>query len=322
MIKISAACDLELIRSNPKGHFEITEDIDFGKEEYEFNPIKDFGGVLNGNGKSIRNLKVSGGSYYSGLFGSLSNEHSENKECIIKNLKLENVGIVGGKYVGGLVGIVECPTTIENCQVTGNIKGKDNVGGLIGEAENLTIIKDCRVKGNVMGSDNLGGLVGFYSYNFLRKDKSKFLIRNCKFDGNVNGLYGEYIGGLIGKFFNKGILESSVSGYIIGKKNVGGLVGCFSGLLPKSFIDCKFDGILEGENQVGILSGFCNSRGEVVNYQSNLKIKCDISPPSLLFGCIAERFSADSVIFEVSNCKININITDYNITGYNDDDDD
>lgn len=56
-----------------------------------------------------------------GLFGDLSGI----TYCSLRNINLINVSVSGRQYVGGLAGFTSDSTIINNCTVTGLIKGED-----------------------------------------------------------------------------------------------------------------------------------------------------------------------------------------------------
>jgi general secretion pathway protein G len=96
-----------------------------------------FAGTFDGNNYIISNLTINSDGDFKGLFGCIS-ETSE-----ITNLGLENanIDVVGGDYIGGLVGFNN-GGIITNCYATGKVTGKvtgdgsytggNYIGGLVG----------------------------------------------------------------------------------------------------------------------------------------------------------------------------------------------
>jgi len=82
---------------------------------------------------------------------------------VVKNMGLENVNVVGGWDVGGLVG-QNYYGTVSNCYSTGSVSGGyDRVGGLVGQNYYGTV-SNCYSTGSVSGGyDRVGGLVGYNS---------------------------------------------------------------------------------------------------------------------------------------------------------------
>lgn len=153
-----------------------------------------FNGNFDGNGKVIQNLHINSTLDYCGLFGRVMG-------AIIQNIGIVNCNINGGQRVGGLIGKISNGNEprINNCYVTGSIKGTSYVGGLIGDMDYCygTLIFGC-------------------------------IISNCYTTCNVESYYGSRIGGLIGSF--GGIISNCyATGNIKGYNYVGGLVGCGPG---------------------------------------------------------------------------------------------
>ncbi len=105
--------------------------------------------------------KINGESFVGGLVG-----YAEEHTLLLKN-KIENSEISGKHYVGGLVGWTE--GKVQECASQATIIGeKDNIGGLVGVAESGSIIQNCHANVNVqMNRDEAaqdtytGGLVGW-----------------------------------------------------------------------------------------------------------------------------------------------------------------
>jgi len=131
-----------------------------------------------------------------GLFGGTNN-------AVIQNLTLYNVSInITGEHsnCGGLVGC-NSSSEINNCHITGIVKGDNNVGGLVGNNINSTI-SNCSFTGEVSEfspssytSHCMGGLVG--------QQTSSSVLEKSSVSANI---YGEwYAGGIVGKNDNSDI---------------------------------------------------------------------------------------------------------------------
>lgn len=183
-ILISTPQDLDNIKNNLSGDFELANDIDMGSFG-NFTPIgksDNFTGQLDGKGHIISNLTINDTSNYNGLFGKTSG-------AIIKNIGLENVNIGTGMFSGALVGLTQNNSYIENCySKTGIITTSNYCGGLIGY-NSVTTIKNCysQVEVGTSTSTNVGGFVG-------RNESTT--IENCYSTGKVNG--SSYTGGFCG----------------------------------------------------------------------------------------------------------------------------
>lgn len=206
--------------------------------------VLNFSGQLDGNGYTIRGLKINNlGTANQGLFSSTTTT------SVIKNLTLENVDIKGGTGTGAIAGTGA--GTITNVKVTGQITSNGNsVGGLIGISTSTITISKCysnvsisstgsyvggiigQVKtgtittsyasGNVTGSTRIGGFIGYALTNTLS-------ISKCYASGEVNSS-GNYAGGFIGHLYEYYSGTTSVSnsysvGNVTGVNYVGGFVG-------------------------------------------------------------------------------------------------
>ncbi len=126
--------------------------------------FRGFAAVLDGQGHTIRNLKVDVHGD-AGLIACLQQGGE------IRNLKVQGSVRCWGESdtpssvtfsAGGLAGISQ--GRIENCTFTGTVEGMENVGGLVGELASDWfdggIIKNCVSQADILGCNNVGGLVG------------------------------------------------------------------------------------------------------------------------------------------------------------------
>ncbi len=254
--KIANAYQLNKVRSNLSAHYELIADIDLGVPPYNegagWAPIgtKDipFSGTFDGNGFTITNLTINRpDTSYIGLFGCTGSDAE------IRNVKLENVIIEGGIYVGSLVGYNR--GTITNSGATANasdskVDGKEAVGGLAGHNEG-TITNSWaggKVTANRGPSHIVGGLVG----------RNAGAITNSYAAGEVSGA-GPIVGGLSGS--NTGIIQNSyAAAAVTGSNDVGGLAGINRGTIT----NCYATGQVPGKSRSGGLVGD-NTNGTVSN---------------------------------------------------------
>ncbi|MBR3883742.1 MAG: hypothetical protein IKJ31_03180, partial [Bacteroidaceae bacterium] len=130
-----------------------------------------FKGTFDGNNETISNMIVVG-EKNQGFFGFADN-------ATIKNLKLNNVTVIGTDCVGAVAGQVYSVSLVDNCHVSGTIQveGQTNVGGIVGKyytkVANCSVIGDgvatSYVKGVYVASDlegdNIGGIMGHCGEN-------------------------------------------------------------------------------------------------------------------------------------------------------------
>ena len=218
-----------------------------------------FAGTLQGNNCTINGLTVSG--QYSGLFGYLNN-------ATINDLTVNVTNTSDATSVAGIAGVVNGTTNINNCKVTGSVKGTHQVGGLVGFAQGCTLdITGCTNSATIettnQDSDksrtSAGGIVGYVNA------AATVNITGTKNEGAVktsSGSANSGVGGIVG--FSNGTVNiegcsNTATGAITGKAGVGGIVGyTANGSITKSFNQgtiASNDGAVDLGNGKGSYSG-------------------------------------------------------------------
>lgn len=179
VIYVSTPEQLNNIRNDLYAHYQLTNDIDMSNWG-NFEPIDMFYGQFNGNGYKINNLTINSDSSFVGLFTRVLNEGT------VKNLGLQNVNIESSGFdVGGICGYLT--GTIQNCFVTGQIKG-NRAGGLVGRTGGTnSIIENCFTDCQVQGENYIGGFVGSATSTKFYKNYS---ISTVSGSNSVGGFYG------------------------------------------------------------------------------------------------------------------------------------
>ncbi len=222
--------DLDAIRNQLNGKYELVRDLDFNSDASYRDPINKakwtvadyendadtgwmpigtsidrFTGIFKGNGHTIFNLQINRDTNdYKGLFTILGSA------ATVKNVGLSNLIIEGRNYTGGLVGFNA--GTIIGSYAIGRISANSFLGGLAGDSEGKIINSYANV--SILGKYNVGGLVGWHYENGR--------VINSYAGGDVRGA--DRVGGLIG--INRGsITNSYATGQVSGNSDVGGLVG-------------------------------------------------------------------------------------------------
>lgn len=180
--------------------YRLTQDIDM--ENVSMQPIKEFAdGTFDGAGHTISNLIISAASGNAGLFAET------RSRAVIKDIILHNVSVTltGGSYagVGGLIGKITGPTTIQGCGVSGAVTYSS---------------------GYSYNSGNVGGLVGYLNGNCTIKESySRAKIDNKSTDSSSTA------GGLLGKtnnYYTLSVTDCYASGDVTA---AGGRAGGFTG---------------------------------------------------------------------------------------------
>jgi signal transduction histidine kinase len=239
----------------------LNGDIDLKGED--FVPIPIFSGIFDGAGYSIKGLSIEVEGSNHGLFRYL------DEGATIKNLKVQGIVTpVGDKStIGGLVGYNR--GTIENCEFSGYIRGRDIVGGLVGWNGKTGIIKDSGAKGAIYGKRKIGGIAGYnmgtiigcsnefsvnttveeYKPDFGNFDLENFDIAELsKLSPDITD-----IGGIAG--VNTGIIKNSQNLGTIGYTQVGYNVGGIAGRQTGYITDCINEGYVQGRKEVGGIVG-------------------------------------------------------------------
>lgn len=161
-----------------------------------------FMGSFDGQGHTIRNLatnKTLPSNHGFGLFGSVK-ARAIGKDIYIRDLTIENVQMDYGDDQGALAGMINCglgvKLTIENCHVSGNIKG-GTLGGLAGviycgATGSDLIVRNCTSKAQIVTSGDGGGIIGRLE-TFSGQNTGKVLVQECQFFGTTGatGRYGK-----------------------------------------------------------------------------------------------------------------------------------
>ncbi|MGC1172595.1 GLUG motif-containing protein, partial [Polaromonas sp.] len=223
-------------------------------------PLTGLGGVMDGLGHAISNLKLWVPASKTGMFSEIGGTvrnldlvnvtgnaftgagalASDANNATLHNLRASGTLAGPGSSVGGLVGFMSGGTLQDaHAQVAINMTSSGDmvIGGLVGEAINGATLRDVSASGAVNGGNNydyVGGLVGRLSGGAT--------VQNARASGAVTGR--AHVGGLLGANGNADTLTAgttltnvSASGTVNGigrlggqgvngaARNVGGLVG-------------------------------------------------------------------------------------------------
>ena len=202
-----------------------------------------YGGVFDGNGRTIANLYVDRGSYnLAGLFDGIG------YGGVVRDLGLPGADVTGNNNVGALSGLNS--GTVLRSWSTGGVTAQGGVaGGLVGVNGNGDLIGESWSAATVAASDeNAGGLVG----------DNRGTVRGSYAEGGVTATGEDSVGGLAGLNSEDGsILRSYATGQVTGEDSVGGLVGHNLGTVTTSYAtgDPSGTGAVSGTGGVGGLVG-------------------------------------------------------------------
>ena len=246
--------------------------------EYSDLMIPTFGGIFDGCGYSISGLRIDTTGYAVGLFryirqgavvrnlsvsGYVYPEGSKSRAGILAGVNYGKVmncsvsgSIVGKEAVGGVVGINDASGEIRRSSSRATVNGEHYVGGICGSnygtlnncsnsgeintysaevtynlddisAENLETINSME---NVAAHTDTGGIAGY----------SEGKIYYCSNTGTVGYQHVGYnTGGIVGRLHQGYLQNCTNSGNVLGRKDVGGIVGQMEPFLEIQYLDDK-----------------------------------------------------------------------------------
>ena len=154
-----------------------------------FNGIDGFLGTFDGNGYSIKNLKIEKEVNDFSFFGLFNTNKGIIKNLNVDDCNIEATGSTNYGFFGGICG--NNSGKIYNCKVTGTIKSDYSnsiLGGIAGYSENE--IKNCINYAEISGkATQCGGVVGQHATG---------IISQCGNYGDIILTDANYIGGVIG----------------------------------------------------------------------------------------------------------------------------
>lgn len=303
-----------------------------------------FNGVFDGNGKTISNLKINNvektNTRAFGLFGR-TNNFATDVRSVIKNLTIHNADVYAqNSYVDG-IGILAGQTyftRIENCLVSGTVKGSStitggniptvNAGGIVGKAYGYTDVVNCKFDGTVISSNyggaTAGGIAGDFTGSNMINTTASGVVKaevSSNYSAVCGGLFGYLAGSSLKNSSSCATVYATQSGYTSSYAYGGGIVGtilntdvynCYSMgevNVTSNSISCAggFIGNVKDGNADGIVIQECYSTGKV-----NAEIKGN-SPYALsVAGFIADAYNVTiSNSFTSSSVSATLEKTDF-----------
>jgi len=246
-------------------------DLELDETSSNWTAVENFKGILDGNDFTISNLTINRRfDEDQGLIGLASG-------ATIKNFELKNA-YVKGNSGGCLVGEASNKTTLENCNVSGDISGALYVGGIAGYNSNSSI-KNCNFSGTVDGNNNYtGGITG-------RNAGATAKIENCTVDASIYCY--QNAGGIVGyNIANATVENCTASGSVEGSSNIGGIVG---GHMTGTINNSKSTNTVTGTNNVGGIAG--GNRAKVNNSKTTSIINGEGSTGAAIGSCSGTKYS-------------------------------
>lgn len=266
--------------------FSLEEDLDLSGEEFYGVPY--FEGTFLGNGHTVSGIRidVEGSDYgffrYLGTRAHIKELHISG-EVIMAGSAVNVGGIVGVNRgtvsncsfkgtitgitsAGGIAGCNKEGGILLDCSVEGTVTATDATGGICGLNEG--IIKDCSNVAVVNGEDlkptlDLGGIdLGNLNVTrnvVTRNDMggiagiSTGTISDCTNTGNIGFAHAGYnVGGITGRQSGT-IIGCTNQGSILGRKDVGGIVGQAEPFMESEYLSDRLERIREDFNRINHL---------------------------------------------------------------------
>ncbi len=237
---------LSELATNKKVNFKdktinLANDIDLKNENWS--PISGFSGTFNGNGHTIRNLKIKENAQKGNIgFFSYVNEAKisnlrfdtvnidttkgncmgvgtvcgESRASTLEKILVKNISISSRTETGGIVGI-DYNCTISECEtIDGKITNQRNVGtsGILGKGNNTTSLTNIYSNLDITANCssfvcNVAGIIGDYDWS-SRYGKERTAMKNLLYTGKIT---------LIGDDDGAGIKHSGIHGWCTGIGN-------------------------------------------------------------------------------------------------------
>ena len=247
---VASAGDLAYIAKEPSAHYRLVNNIDASLIAIEGSSAT-FTGTLDGNGKTISNLRIKGENC--SLLGTINGKTSTGAEgetftpavkdltflnpilelegentagllasLTFQNVIIENVHAYGLKTVnndfsgsfGGLVGDATSSSTITACSVSDaeiDLPASSVVGGLVGTLKASSKIEASSFLGYINAANNVGGITGT---SFEAYSAQLCSIRNCHVNADITAAH--TIGGITGSDNHNYIVNNYVEGSLTG----------------------------------------------------------------------------------------------------------
>lgn len=325
---VYTANQLNDIRNHLDSDISLIRDIDLagyfpegGSESEGWQPIGEYvnesqtlayTGCFEGNGKTIKNLKINSDKPFVGLFGAVKGHlDGAMKPASIKNLNLVDVNISSSydsidyenftNAIGCLVGRASDNSEIINIKANGQVAAYNGpIGGIIGHLDGTHYTcnaKSLDFKGTVKSTATyedsynvIGGCIGFV-YNGITGDMHS--------SGNVTDEYGilegNAYGGVVGRYYIGLITDSDSTATVVGQNYCGGVIG---NLIEADCKNCHYTGnkvsaSLPGYGVGGLIG--CAETAAITN--------CSVNCESVRGFNAVGGFIGDAYSSNISNCE-------------------
>lgn len=258
---VSSISDWKKIKQSLTENYMLTTDLDF-KNETGFQITGTFSGKLNGDGHTIKNIRIDSGE---GMFATLTGT--------VSDLYVEDYIETNRAAYGGFISYASTNSTVDNVHLKNvNVAGTSHLGGLIGYA-NSSMVTNCSVTdfkvNNVQDTIDIrvGGLIGYSVSTIISHCYAQDVDLELE-DPNVvyaaGGLIGELSSGTLDSAYATGTIHTSF-------QEVGGITGRNSGYISNVYTNVD---IYSQQDFLGGIAGFSSNSyisntlvvGEIYSY--------------------------------------------------------
>ena len=254
----------------------LTADIGLTGDEPLCIPV--FAGIFDGNGHSITGLKLTEKGSAVGLFryvqegarvqnltvkGEIAPEGSQDQVGGIAGVNYGRISkcsffgkVSGNSEVGGIAGVNEETGEIRECDNSASVVGNHSAGGIAGN--NKGVLNNCTNSGaiNISSTEVTYGLDDFTTENLEQINSTSNVaahtdtggiagissgkIYYCSNSGTIGYQHVGYnTGGIVGRLHQGYLQNCTNSGHVLGRKDVGGIVGQMEPFLEIQYLSDK-----------------------------------------------------------------------------------
>lgn len=190
--EIYSLTDLKLLGNSDIGtYYKLMNDLDL--TDYDFHMIADFKGILDGNNKTIKGLRVTE-SFDAAFFDNV------NEQAVIKNLVFLEPEITAAGGYAGVFAMVQ--GRIENVSVIGGtIQSGDRAGGLVGVLNDRGRVTNCYSSADII-ANQAGGLLSYVSGGTISNSYACGKVSGSGEKAVTGGIFSYWLSSMNGQIMN------------------------------------------------------------------------------------------------------------------------
>ena len=246
---------------------EITLAEDLDLTGFDWEPIEDFAGTFDGNGKTITGLTIEGDPAVEGMTAMFN---SVSDGAVIKDFKLEDVN-VSGYYAAAVVADAEKTNnlTITNIEVaSGTIHASRYASAIAFDVEGSNVVfTDCVNRATVTADYSASG-IGAWVYPTGNSTVNNLANYGTITGGNrAGGIFGNWGGALLEDCENHGNVTSNGTGAAGGIVGIGGAATAISNCINDGDVTTTASNI--NASAAGILGQASGNGATTISYCIN-----------------------------------------------------